>query len=208
MYLSNSELGKTISKGKKTIFVVLVFSLVLGLVFERARTPNNQITVPLVIAPVGEKETSEFNYDHYYSLEAVDTLTDSLEEWLKSGAVKNEVKNKTKATFRSADWRFLENGNWSVRKKAPQLVEVHFATQSEKDAREVEKALREKASSFLSSLDQMKEPHFNLTNPTSEIEFSAPRWGFITVLSLLWGTILGIILVLAKSEREERKKIN
>ena len=187
----------------------MVLSLSLGIAFEKIKGSHWNTTVSLVVSPASEKETTDFNYDHYYSLEAIDSLTDSLEEWLKSPGVKNQIKSETKADFRSADWRFFENNNWSVRKYAPQLVEISFSTNTSSSAKEVDKVLRNKVSGFLASFDRMKEPHFDLTNSSSDVDFGAPAWSLVISLSLLWGLIFGIILhlLLLPPKKEEKKMI-
>jgi len=204
--LKSSQLANIIWKGKNVIFIVALVSLILGLAFEKARTPYWRTTVPLVISPEGENNPQEFNYDHYYYFEASDILTDSLEEWLKTPSTKETVQAETKASFRSSGWSFWENNNWSVKKKAPQVIEVSFWTNSSNNAGLTEKALKNKVQEFLSSFNQTGKPYFNLTNSTSELEFGATNWGTVSILSLLWGILIGIILVL-EIENLRQKKI-
>lgn len=205
-YLSTSDLVTLIWKGKRIVFAIMVVSLVLALTLEKIKGERWSTTLTLIVSPASEKTTADFNYDHYYSLEAIDTLTDSLEEWTKSQAVKNQVKSEAKAEFRSADWRFFEKNNWSARKKAPQMVEVLFVTSSKENALKIEKSLKNKVSSFLTSFNRMGDPRFDLTNSSSDVEFQAPSFLIVIPLSLLWGFIFGTILVLLLGKEEKRKE--
>jgi len=205
--LKSSQLSEIIWSGWKIIAAVAIAALILGLIFEKARTPRWLVTAPLVVSLTGEQGNADFSYDHYYSFEASDSLTDSLEEWLKSPSVLDAVQSEAKTSFRSSSWSFWENNNWSVKKKAPQLVEVSFYTVSEKDAIITEKLLKNRVNDFLASFNQTGKPYFNLTNSSSGVEFQAPSWSLTSVLSLLWGILIGTILVLEKENlRRESQK--
>lgn len=203
--LKSSQLGQIIWEGRKIIVIAAVLAVALGVVFESYRAPIWKATVPIVVAPTGEKESADFNYDHFYSLEATDTLTDSLEEWLKNPAVRLQVAEKTKTQFKSRDWRFWENDNWKISKKAPQLIEATFFTQTESSARLIEDNLKARAGEYLDSFNQSGKPYFNLTNSTSAVEFVAPVWSLVIILSILWGSVIGVLIVLEK-ENLRRKE--
>jgi|GEM_PF-1990244 len=196
--IKSSRLWQIIWEGRKIILVITLISLALGLFLEKTRSPYWVATVPLVISPSGEQGSPDFNYEHYYSLQASDTLTDSLEEWLKTPPVREGAQADSKANFRSSSWGFWENNGWSVKKKAPQLVEVTFFTGSDRDAGLIEKSLKNKVNEFLTSFNQTGKPYFSLTNSSSSVEFQAPRWSVISLLSILWGILLGIIVVLER----------
>ncbi len=204
-YLSTSNLFAIIWKKRAVVLFVVLISLVLGLAFEEMKGTSWNTTYTMVVSPDSEKDTANFNYDHYYSLEAIDTLTDSMEEWLKSPALTNQIKSETGANFRSSDWRFFDNSSIAVRKKAPQLIEISYSTKTEKEAKEIENVLGKKSQGYLSSFDKMDNPHFNLTNSSSDTKFIFPNWGFVIILSLLWGTVLGVILVLLLFNLKEQE---
>lgn len=207
MLLKNSDVLKIVWKDRLTVALAILFCIILGLIFENARTPSFITMGALAVSTEGGQKTTDFNYDHYYSMEAVDSLTDSLEEWLKNPAVLSEAKNLAKTNFRSADWRFWENGNWKIRKKAPQLLEVSFYTETESGAKQVEKALKKQTEIFLQKFNLTGEPRFSLTNPSFALESKAPRYAFIIILSAIWGIILGGLLALERENLKlERKK--
>jgi capsular polysaccharide biosynthesis protein len=203
--LKASGLAKIIWEGRKIILVVAIVAVATGIIFENYRTPSWKTTVPILIAPTGEKNTPDFNYDHFYALEASDTLTDSIEEWLKNAALRQVVAQSTKIKFKSKDWRFWETNNWKVSKKAPQLIEVSFNTATENSAKELDKHLKTKISAYLNSFNQSGEPYFNLTNSTSAVEFVAPAWSLVIIFSLIWGIVIGILLVLEKENLRKRE---
>ena len=204
--IKSSRLWRIIWQGRQIIIVIALFSLTLGLIFENLRSPSWKTVIPIVIVSKEEKNTPDFNYDHYYSLQASDILTDSLEEFLKTNSTKNIAKNDSKAQFRSSSWGFWESESWSIKKKAPQLVEVSFYTQSDKSAAILEKSLNNQVNNFLESFNQTGKPYFSLTNSTSSVEFQAPRWGLISILSILWGIIVGTIIVLEKENLRQKKE--
>lgn len=185
-----------------TVALVVIFCVILGLMFENMRTPGFGTVGALTISAEGSQKSNDFNYDHYYSLEAIDSLTDSLEEWLKNHSVLKDAHSLAKTDFKSADWRFWEKNSWKVRKKAPQLLEVSFHTKTESEAIQVEKTLKKQVESFLRKFNLTGEPHFSLTNPSFAVESKAPRYAFIIILSSIWGIILGGLLAL---ERENLK---
>lgn len=203
--LKSSQLWRIIWEGRKIIAITALIAVTLGIIFENYRTPSWKTTVPLIIAPVAEKESTDFNYDHFYSLEATDTLTDSLEEWLKNPAIRQQVTEKTKIQFRSKDWRFWENNNWKISKKAPQLIEATFTTQAENGARLIEANLKTKVGEYLSFFNQSGKPYFNLTNSTSAVEFVAPTWSLVIIFSILWGVIIGVLIVLERENLRQRE---
>lgn len=207
MLLKNSDFWRIVAKDRLTVALVTVFCVLIGIFFEGLRTPAFQTITALIIAPEGQKETTDFNYDHYYSLEAIDSLTDSLEEWLKSPAVLSEAQLTSRSAFRSADWRFWEKNNWKIRKKAPQLIEVVFYTQTESEAKRVENVLKKETEQYLESFNRSGDPHFSLTNPTFALESKVPRYAFIISLSFIWGIILGGLLAIERENlRRERRR--
>lgn len=207
MLLKNSDIVKIVWRDRLTVALVVIFCIIIGLMFENIRTPGFNTVGALAISTAGDQKTIDFNYDHYYSLEAIDSLTDSLEEWLKNAAVLSEAKILAKTDFRSADWRFWESGNWKVRKKAPQLLEISFYTKTESEAKQVEKVLQKQTEGFLQKFNSVGEPHFSLTNPSFALESKAPRYAFIIILSSIWGIILGGLLALERENLKlERKK--
>ncbi len=208
MILKSGDVLNIIWKDKLTVALVTVFCVILGLMFEGLRTPGFTTVGALLISVEGDQKTTDFNYDHYYSMEAIDSLTDSLEEWLKNPSVLNESRIKAKATFRSADWRFWEQNSWKIRKKAPQLIEVSFHTQTEGGAKQVEKALQSGVNGFLENFNMSGNPRFSLTNPSFAVESKAPRYIFIIILSSIWGIILGGLLALERENLRLGRKAN
>jgi LPS O-antigen subunit length determinant protein (WzzB/FepE family) len=204
--IKSSRLWEIIWEGRKIILAITLVSLALGLFFEKTRGSYWVTTVPLVISPSGEQGSPDFNYEHYYALQASDTLTDSLEEWLKTAPVRGGAQSDSKANFHSSSWSFWEKNGWSVKKKAPQLVEVTFFTGSDREAGLIEKSLKSKVNDFLTSFNQTGKPYFSLTNSSSSVEFQAPRWSIICLASVLWGILLGIIVVLEKENLRSREK--
>jgi len=202
--MKSSQLWQIIWEGRKIIVVIALISLALGLFLESTRSPYWVATVPLVISTSGEQGSPDFNYEHYYSLGASDTLTDSLEEWLKTPAVRESAQAESKANFHSSSWSFWEKNGWSVKKKAPQLVEVTIFTGSDREAGLIEKSLKNKVNEFLTSFNQTGKPYFSLTNSSSSVEFQAPRWSVICLLSILWGILIGIIIVLERENLRRR----
>ena len=202
MILKNDEIINIIWKDRLTVALVAVFCVILGLMFEHSRTPGFMTVGALAVSAEGNQDGSDFNYDHYYSMEAIDSLTDSLEEWLKNPSVLKEAHVLAKADFKSADWRFWEKNSWKIRKKAPQMLEVSFYTETENGAKKIKKVLESQTADFLEKFNSSGNPHFSLTNPSFAVESKVPRYSFIIILSSLWGIILGGLLAL---ERENLK---
>lgn len=196
--MGSPQLWQIIWNGKKLILGISVLAVVLALLFESNRNESWKTTATLSFSQKEAQETSDFNYDHYYSLEATDTLTDSIEEWLKSPSFKNGLKKEVKVNFKSAVWRFWENNNLKVSKKAPQIIEITFFTNSESNSKIILGTIIADSNGFLSSLNQIGRPYFYLTNSSSALELQVPRYLFISCLSFLWGVFIGIIIVLEK----------
>jgi len=184
------------------MFVVIIISVFLGLAIENYRSSVWLVNIPVSIAVKQEKETPDFNYDHYYSLEATDNLTDSLEEWLKNPAVLSDIQNQSKAVFRSADLRIWENKDLKVRKKAPQFIEITFYAKSEEAVKRVSESIKKQIDSYLDANNQSGKPYFYLTNSSSEVEWLVPRWTFISFICFLWGILLAILIILEKHYRQ------
>lgn len=206
MLLTTEKLIEIIFRNKTTIIVVCIFAVVLGNLFENLKSPSWKSTIPLLVAAGEEKATSDFNYDHYYSFEATDSLTDSLEEWLKSPATRDVAKLDANVKFWSADWRFWEKNNWKVRKKAPQLVEVIYYTKTKDGAEKMKMILEKETIDYLNSLNRIGKPYFNLTNPTLALEFVAPNYLIVSLLSLAWGIILGALLAIERESLKLRRR--
>jgi len=204
--LKSSQLVRILWDGRRILLIITTISLVLGLVLENFRTHSWKTVLPLVISSSGESKSTDFNYDHYYSYEASDNLTDSLEEWLKAPSTLDSAKVEANSSFKSSSWRFWERNNWSVKKKAPQLIEVSYYTDTEEGAKLTEKSLKNRVNDFLTSFNQTGEPYFYLTNSSSNVEFQAPNWILTTILSLLWGILIGIILILEKENLKQGKE--
>jgi LPS O-antigen subunit length determinant protein (WzzB/FepE family) len=196
--MGSPQLWQIIWNGKKLILGISVLAVVLALLFESNRNESWKTTATLSFSQKEAQETSDFNYDHYYSLEATDTLTDSIEEWLKSPSFKNGLKKEVKVNFKSAVWRFWENNNLKVSKKAPQIIEITFFTNSESNSKIILGTIIADSNGFLSSLNQIGRPYFYLTNSSSALELQVPRYLLISCLSFLWGVFIGIIIVLEK----------
>jgi len=188
------------------VLAITLVSLFIGLGFEKYRNPLYKVTTNISVSTTGEDKSTDFKYEHYYSLEAIDSLTDSLEEWIKSPVVRKEIKLATKSDFRSRSWQIWDKEGLKVRKKGPQFIEISFYTSSPKEGKVVVNKLKDKTKDFLTSYNQSGNPLFNLTNSTSALEFLAPRWSLVIFLSILWGVIIGVLIVLEKESLTHSRK--
>jgi len=149
MMITTRKIWKVCWREKFIILVIVLLSLGLGLGFEKLKSPVWRTTVPVTVTPVGEDEAADFKYDHYYSAKAIDSITDSLEEWLKTQTTQSTIKKGSKASFRDQSWKWWEKERIKVRKKGPHIIEVIFYTPTSKQAQAVEKMVKKKSRNSL-----------------------------------------------------------
>lgn len=193
------EYLKLIRKNHRLIITVCVITGISTFLFSILRPVKYDVSQSLFINKSGSQETDDFKFDGYYALEAADTISDSIGEWLKSPEVVNEIYAKS-----GIDPAFKNIKSYSKKFKAKKLsaefVEVKFESGNINEANKISGAIVEVVNSKTKSLKDASngEVSFSIAGSSPIVVESKLDALFNFVIGIASGLLLGIFIALSR----------
>lgn len=131
---------KIINKWGKVIIIAAVFAMV-ATILVIPRLPKNEVVSVDITVPLPKRAaTSNYEYDGYYALQAVDLFSNTLASWFKSPDFVARIHSKAKVPLETKSIRNLEK-IFVVKKVSGQLITVTFSAKDEKQANDLGEAI-------------------------------------------------------------------
>jgi len=193
------EYFRLIRKNYKLIITVCIITGISTFLFSILRPVKYDVSQSLFISKSDSQETSDFKFDGYYALEAADTLSDSIGEWLKSPEVVNDIYAKS-----GIDPSFKNIKSYSkkfqAKKLSAEFVEVKFESGNVNEANKIAGAIVEVVNSKTRSLKDASngEVSFSVSGNTPVIVENKLDALLNFVIGIISGLVLGIFIALSR----------
>lgn len=194
------EYLKIFKKEKNTISTAVLALLVLTLVFSGLKGAFYDNDMLLLISRNGTQNTEYYKYDGYYAIEASDTFTDNIRQWLSSASVASEIyvragEESGKESLKDFSKIFAAD------KLSSQYVRVRYASKDKETAIKLAHAitdiLQEKAD--LLSAASAEQIGFKIIYSEPLSVESKSDFLLNGVLAVIGGLFLGIFMALGKN---------
>ncbi len=176
------------------VIIVLFITLILSLIFKE------NYEAPIVFAinrKPQQKETTDYQYDSYYAIQANNMLAGQFTEWLKGGSVIPSIYQRAGLKEENA----LLIKEWKVSNNSPQDIEVMFRGRNKdrvsKLAKSATAAVNDKKEEFTGSGDSMLG---TVMVPAEVVVLTKPTSLALNLLvGFFAGLIIGLIFVYFKA---------
>lgn len=200
------EYIKTIKNNSTLIGIIGIAVALLTLYFTKNQPSYYQSSLSLLVSSVEPQPTSDYRFDGYYTIQATDLFSNTVEAWIKSPEVVAEIYRQAKIDIDGNNIKGLTK-KFKAEKMSPHYIELRYTTETEKDANSIAesitKVLDEKAS-VISAVSQ-KQTAFTVKSGTPIIMASKPPILINTVIGLIIGLIAGLGFVIIKEYTKEAK---
>ena len=117
---------KIIGSHKTLIFICAVLCGVLALIFSALKPVSYETLIAFSIQKVNRQDTSEFQYDNYYAIQASELLGNTIVGWSESPAVIREAYQAVDLTVSEDDLNALAKGV-KAKQISAHLVQIKFS---------------------------------------------------------------------------------
>ena len=191
--MSSPNYFKIIGNNKALIFICAVLCGLLALLFSALKPVSYEASIDFSIQKVNRQDTSDFQYDNYYAIQASELLGNTIVGWLES-------PETVRAAYRVADLTVADNELDTLAKgmKAKQisahLVRVKFSQSDSDRAGQVATGLstvvKQKAEEVEKSADDKNSFTVSYTEPVVAEKKYGPAT--LALAGLVSGLLLGI----------------
>lgn len=193
------EFIKIIKAKYKLIFAIAVLTGVSAYIFSAAQSKQYETSLSLFVIKSETQDTSDFKYDGYYALQAAESISSSMEQWLKDPETVNTIYQKAQLGTDFGDLKSYAK-KFKAKKMSSQHIEVKFKTESEKEAEKISSAILEITDAKLKTMktESKDEVSFALEKTNPLIIENRPDAIINLIIGLISGLFLGIFVVLLK----------
>ncbi len=189
---------KILKENLALIIILGVISCVSALVFYKIKPVTYSVFFDINISQKGEDQTDDYQYDNYYSGQAIDIFTDSLEKWFGNPRIITESYQKAGVDLDSFSMR-KRSKLVKARKTGPQYLEVNFKAVDRSQGEKIVNGLVAVLEKEIAALGEEKQVWFKIDAGTPlivEEKWSIP---LLATIAFLTGGIVGIFLSLFKN---------
>ncbi|MBD3238305.1 MAG: hypothetical protein GF332_01535 [Candidatus Moranbacteria bacterium] len=178
---------KVIKKNRKKTLIIASLITIIATVGYLIRPKQYQAMFAVTVLQKGSDQSSDYQFDNYYSQEAIDTFTDSLEQWPGNPGLIQTVYKKAGININNQDPSKLIK----ARKLGPDYLEFRFKAKSPKNAQAIAKSLTEQLASELEKRKTNKKVWFSLDAGEPYIEEAQLPIVIFIPIAALTGLLLG-----------------
>ncbi len=193
------EYIKVIKKNIKIILAIAVLVTVSSYIFSTTRPITYETSLSLFITKEGTQETDNFKYDGYYALQASEIFADTIQEWMKSPEMVNEIYKDAGIDPNFKNIKSFTK-KFKAKKMSPQYAEISFKTTSRADAGKISSSVIKVINSKTKKLQEnsKEEISFKIESGAPVIMESRPDAFLNMIIGLVSGLTLGIFYVFTK----------
>jgi len=138
-----TELKQHLELIKKNWQLILIFVLLLiclTAILSYNWPIKYDVSESLIVTRSSIQQTSDYQYDGYYSIKATDEFSNSIKEWLKSPEIVISIYKKAKIDPNFNSFNQMRNV-FEANKMAPQHIEVNFSTKNVDEAKKISEVM-------------------------------------------------------------------
>ncbi len=185
------KIVKIFQQEKKIFFLVLLFSLTLGVLFYFVQPHFYKVNLMLNVTRQGTQKTSDYSFDEFYRLQADEKFADTIVRWLESPRIQEDICHQVKQDC---------SRKIKAKRLSSQYVEIiYFINKPEtgkKEAKAIAQVLQNETKKL--NLKQKNKNWFFLVVDDPVIKLN--HWNIRKILgiSVLLGLLIGFWSVLIK----------
>jgi len=191
------EYIQIIRKNWKTFVFIIFLVFATTLIYFLFRPISYSTSLTINITRSGKQETTYYQYDDFYRLQADEKFAETLVEWLKSPRTVADIYHQAGLDYQNLSSRKLSK-IFRAQKLSSQLVAISYGSANEEIARKISLAISKKITENINSLnqDQKEDTWFKIVVHDPVIVLDNFNWLFISGASLLLGIFLAFWIVL------------
>jgi capsular polysaccharide biosynthesis protein len=194
------ELIKFLKIIKKNLVLIIILSIISSastFAFYKIKPVSYLVFFEINVSQQGEDKTEDYKYDNYYSSQAVDIFTDSLEKWFQNPRIITEAYQKAGLDVASFDVK-KRSKLIKARKTGPQYLEVSFKIPKKEQGEKIVAGLTSVLEGEVASLGKDKEVWFQINAGDPLIIEDKKEILSLLAISFIIGGILGVFISLIK----------
>ena len=202
------ELAQGIRIIRKNIILIAVIALISaasGFLFYRLRPLTYDVFCAITVSQDREDKTEDYKYDNYYSQQAIDTFTDSLEKWFGDAQMISDAYGKAGISLEKLTIR-QRSKLIKARKLGPQYIELRFNVASREDGIKISKGVVEIVGQRIEELRGDRQVWFEVS--AREPLIIESRWNPILAVfaAFFGGACAGVFISFVKFYLEGQEK--
>lgn len=194
------EFIKIISKDKIIIIAIALIVGILSVLIANLLPAKYDASVALSVIRVNREETSDYQYDGFYAIQASNLFAETIVSWLETPAVVREIyeqSGKKDAVASLSDFA----GAFKAKKLSSQNITVKFSSKTEEEAKTLASSLvsvvEKKSQTSLET--SKKESVFEIKSADPVIVKRAYDAAITFFAGLITGLALGILWAMGKN---------
>jgi capsular polysaccharide biosynthesis protein len=186
-----------LQKYRDLFAIIVATTIILFLVYFFLRPVYFDASLTINITRSGIQETSDYQYDSFYRLQADEKFADTLVQWLKSPSVVTNIYRKAGLVYPKSNLRKLSK-RLKADRVSPQSIIVTYSSPDQKSAEQLSKSIKQEITENIQSLNtqQKQENWFKIIVLDPVIIAHSVSIFWILGISLLSGFFLGFWTVL------------
>ena len=186
-----------LQKYRDLFAIIVATTIILFLVYFFLRPVYFDASLTINITRSGIQETSDYQYDSFYRLQADEKFADTLVQWLKSPSVVTNIYRKAGLLYPKSNLRKLSK-RLKADRVSPQSIIVTYSSPDQKSAEQLSKSIKQEITENIQSLNtqQKQENWFKIIVLDPVIIAHSVSIFWILGISLLSGFFLGFWTVL------------
>ncbi|MBU2025678.1 MAG: LapA family protein [Patescibacteria group bacterium] len=194
------ELARLFLIIKKNITLILssgVIACVFSLVFFNLKPLTYRVFFAITTCQTGIDSSADFQYDNYYSQQAISIFNESLKEWPRDPQIVKAAFEQSQSDLERLSPRQRKR-IISVKKLAPNYLEISFIAKDEREARLIYDNLCRALEQKLADLGKDKIVWFKLKFSQPLITQNQWNISLVIIVSFLSGALAGLMISLLR----------
>ena len=180
------------------IYAALIF-IVAAYAWSVKKSETYSASLLLNITRAESQSTADYRFDQFYRLQADEKFAETLEQWLKSPGVAQDIFTKADVKTGKKSLRLLGK-SFRAEKVAPNIVEVTYGTASNEEAKKIADAIGAITVEKTKNLNrEARDPNWFQVDATNFIAAKNTQdFGINLAVAALAGIFFGGLLALGK----------
>lgn len=193
------EYLKNIKKHRQIIITISVLTAVVTFIFTVRQSPYYNSSLALLVSNNQIQDTTDYRFDGYYTIQATDLFSNTVEAWFKSPEIVKAIYEKAKVDLDKSNIKNLTK-IFKAEKLAPHYVEVRYRTNNEGEAARLASAVGEVLSEKAKILGEISKngASFSIRSEQPVVALVKPPLVANTIVGLVFGFFLGFMIGVIK----------
>jgi len=195
---------KIINGQKSLIFISIILCGLLALIFSLFKPVIYEASVSFSVQKVNRQDTTEFQYDNYYAIQASELLGNTMVGWLESPDIIASVYSQAGLTPEPEELAALVK-NIKAKQISAHLVRVKFSQSNSDRANKVAASLSKVVTSKVEEVEITPDKQNSFIVVSSEPVITEKKYSpaSVTLIGLICGALLGVGIAFGREYLKE-----